>query len=185
MTEASTPRPSPTVPAAEAVGESLDQRVGRLVAAMGNAGFSAADRAALKRMTVGVAPPLAFYRLWLRTLDDDIPHAALTPAWMVIVSGLAIASSVAHRPDRGFGQALAESGWNEARLERLLSAGDESSTLKLASDALRYLAAKGEGFDWGQVARLLLARTDASQDAIHRRIATDYYRYQPRPDAKE
>jgi CRISPR system Cascade subunit CasB len=162
----------------------LHQFIGRLAAVLGAEHFPGADRAALKRMAPGNSPPLAFYRLWFRHLGDELPVVDQTPAWAVIVSGLAASSSQSHRPGRGLGQALAESGWHEARLERLLAA-DDGQQVKLAADALRFLAARGESFDWTQVARLLLTRSDEARDAIHRRIATDFYRHQPRPDTKE
>lgn len=176
---------APVRPTEAASEPSLYQRIGRLAAVLAAEHFPNSDRAALKRMTPGATPPLAFYRLWLRHLADELPSLEQTPAWMVIAAGLAAAPPQAHRPGRGFGQALAESGWHEARLERLLAADADGQQTKLAADALRFLAACGEAFDWSELGRLLLARSDDASDAIHRRIATDYYRHQPRPDTKE
>jgi CRISPR system Cascade subunit CasB len=187
MTETlAAPTPPATATATDAAAEaSLHQRIGRLAAVLSAEHFPGGDRAALKRMAPGAAPPLAFYRLWLRHLGDEPPTPEQTPAWVVIVAGLAAAPPPGHRPGRGLGQALADSGWHEARLERLLAAGADGQQARLAADALRFLAARGEAFDWTQLARLLLARSDDARDAIHRRIATDYYRHQPRPDTKE
>ncbi|MGE0373340.1 MAG: type I-E CRISPR-associated protein Cse2/CasB [Gammaproteobacteria bacterium] len=175
---------APAPPCSEAADPPLHQRIGQLAAVLGTDHFPAGDRAALKRMAPSSAPPLAFYRLWLRHLGDDVPVPDQTPAWTVIVAGLAGAPPRAHQPGRGLGQALAESGWHEARLERLLAAADAQQA-KLAADALRFLAARGERFDWTLLARLLLSRAGDARDAIHRQIATDFYRHQLRPDTKE
>lgn len=172
-------------PSTDTAGPTLHRRIGRLAAVLGADHFPGGDRAALKRMAPGTPPPLSFYRLWLRHLGDDVPAPDQTPPWAVIVAGLAGAPPQAHRPGRGFGRALAESGWHEARLERLLAAGDDGQQVKLTADALRFLAAHGESFDWTQVARLLLARADDARDAIQRQIATDFFRHQPRRDTKE
>lgn len=188
MTEApATPGFNPAISTqpAEVADRSLPQHIGRLAAVLGAAHFPGGDRAALKRMAPGVSPPLAFYRLWLRHLDETVPVPDQTPAWAVIVAGLSSSPPQAHRPGRGFGQALAECGWHEARLERLLAADDDGQLAKLVADALRFLASRGDSFDWTHVARLLLARTGDARDAIHRRIATDFYRHQPRTDTKE
>ena len=182
-TRAADAAPSPDP--AEAPARSLHQQVGRLAAVLGADHFPGGDRAALKRMTPGASPPLAFYRMWLRYLDDNVPAPDQTPAWVVIVAGLASSPPQVHRPGRGFGQALAESGWHEARLERLLAADDDGQQPKLVADALRFLAARGESFDWTHVTRLLLARADDPREAIQRRIATDFYRHQPRTDTTE
>lgn len=176
---------APASPHPDAADPPLHQRIRRLATILGADHFPAGDRAALRRMPLGTAPPLAFYRLWLRHLGDDVPAPDQTQAWAVITAGLAGASPQAHRPGRGFGQALAEGGWHEARLERLLAAADDGQQVKLTADALRFLAAHGEAFDWTQVARLLLARNDDAREAIHRQIATDFYRHQRHPDTKE
>ncbi|MDV7391551.1 type I-E CRISPR-associated protein Cse2/CasB, partial [Arthrospira platensis SPKY1] len=82
-----------------------------------------------------------------------------------------------HRPDRPLGLALAEDGYSEARLERLLAAQDDvlhTLTLRLA----RFLAAKGESVNWLDLANLLLAKDRDKQEAARLKIARDYYRYQ-------
>lgn len=173
--------PTPDEPS----GAPLHQRIGRLAAVLASSHVAGSDRAALQRMVPGTAPPLAYYRLWLRHLADEVPDTAQTGAWMLLAAGLAASHAQANRPGRGFGQALAESGWHEARLERLLAADVDGQQLKLAADGLRFLAARGETFDWVDLARLLLARTDRARDAIHRRIATDFYRKRPRTGTKE
>lgn len=166
-------------------GATLRDRIGRAAATIGATHFPASERASLRRMGPGSPPPLAFYRFWFRHFDDGAPDESQTSAWMVLLSGLAAAPPNAHLPSRGLGVALSDSGWNESRLERLLAAEGVDIREKLVSDALRFLASRGQRFDWSDVARLLLARSDAALDSIHRRIATDYYRHLSRAETKE
>jgi CRISPR system Cascade subunit CasB len=117
-------------------------------------------------------------------MEEELPPPFQTSAWALLVWGLANSGPNAHRADRGFGHALAESRFSEHRLERLLAA-DHPTILTLAAAAVRFLATKGEAFDWVQLARLLLVRDDALLEATQRSIATDYYRHLPRIPDKE
>jgi CRISPR system Cascade subunit CasB len=74
----------------------------------------------------------------------------------------------------GFGAALAESGFAEPRLERLLAA--DGPTLRvLVLRAVRFLASRGSPFDWTQLARLLLTRDPSKREQVNRQIAKDFY----------
>lgn len=156
----------------------LSTRIGRLAAAVAMPHYSNSDRAALKRHAPGQPPPLAFYRLWLRHLGAELPVEGQTSAWALLASGLAQMGGGAHRVGRGLGRALAESNYSEARLERLLAADDDSRE-RLFASLVRFLAAKGEGFDWLDAGRLLLTRDPGAREALHRHIATDFYRHLP------
>lgn len=158
----------------------LGSDVGRLAGLLASPHYPSGDRAALKRHAPGQPVPLAFYRLWLRHLGTDLPGPAQTGAWALLAWGLALSGAGAHRPDRSFGRALAEARCSEMRLERLLAAGDDLSRERLLAALVRLLATKGEAFDWTQVARLLLTRDVERREAVHRRIATDFYRHQTR-----
>jgi len=160
------------------ISEGLGARVARLVHLLASEHFPGADRAALKRYAPGQAPPLAFYRTWLRHLGEELPAEAETRAWALMAWGLAFMGTQAHRRNRPLGTALAESGYSEARLERLLAA-DSEARLDLFASLVRFLASKGEGFDWLDAARLLLTRDPDRRESTHRRIATNYYRRLP------
>lgn len=165
-----------------ASGEDFATKINRLARLLAGEHYPPGDRAALKRYAPGQTAPLAFYRLWLRHLDSDLPSGSQTSSWATLTWGLAISGTGAHRPGRSLGQALAESGYAEARLERFLGTRDELSRLRLFSSLARFLAAKGEAFDWLDAARLLLTRDTDKREAVHRQIATAYYRHLPRSE---
>ena len=168
-------------PSSSASAESPSALVCRLAGILANPHFPASDRAALKRHAPGQPPPLAFYRLWLRQLGADLPSEPQSAAWMLMAWGLAFTGAGAHRPDRPLGRALAECGYSESRLERLLAA-DSNSLEPLFASVVRFLAAKGESFDWRDAAHLLLVTDAHKRETIHRRIAATYYRHQPRTE---
>lgn len=173
---------SGTAAAPADVAEDLASRVNRLAAVLAAEHYPSGDRAALRRHAPGQPPPLAFHRLWLRHLHTELPHEAATGAWALLAWGLASSGPAAHRRGRPLGQCMAECGYSEARLERLLAAADDDMRLALAASLLRFVAAKGDAFDWVQLAQLLLTRDDEARERLHRRIATDYYRHLPRTD---
>lgn len=162
---------------------SLTTQITRMAGAIGAAHYATGERAALRRWAPGLPIPLAFYRLWLRHLGSDLPPEAHTLAWMTIAWGMANLDGTGHDAGRPFGQALAESGFAEGRLERLLSA-PEDVRLELFMSAVRFLAAKNARFDWREAAQFLLIRDAAKRENLHRRIAQAYYRHQPH-EAKE
>lgn len=132
------------------------------------------ERAALRRWAPGQPVPLAFYRLWLRHLGRELPPEPQTEAWMALTWGLATAGPDSHDPKRPWGQSLAESGYSEGRLERLLSA-PEGVRLDLYMNAVRFLTAKGEHFDWSEAAQFLLTQDPSKRDGLNRRIAAAYF----------
>ena len=157
-------------------GEGLAARVAKLAQVLSSPHFATADRIALKRYSPVKAPPLAFYRTWLRHLGDDLPNEAEIRSWALIAWGLAFMGPQAHRRDRALGAALAASGYSEARLERLLAAEAEAR-IDLFASLVRFLANKSESFDWVDAARLLLTRDPERLEAAYRRIAVAYYRH--------
>lgn len=169
--------PAPASPNAS----SLAGIVGRLAHAIAAEHYPNGDRAALRRWAFGQPLPLAFYRLWLRQIDGDLPPEAATDAWMLLAWSLATMGAQSHAPERPWGQALAEGGFAEGRLERLLSAPEDVRP-ELFMAAVRFLAAKGERFDLTEAARFLLTSDADKREAVHRRIAQAYYRHLPKND---
>jgi CRISPR system Cascade subunit CasB len=154
---------------------SLWASIAKIAGILASEHFSTGDRAALKRMAPDQPPPLAFYRFAFRELPENWErHRA---AWQTLTAAMALSSNHGnpHNPKRPLGRVLAEQGYSEARLERLLAAeGDTLNTLLLR--AARFLAAKGEAVDWADGARLLLTVSDDGREQIRREIAGDFYR---------
>lgn len=153
---------------------SLSSQIARLAKVLDSA--PTGDLAALRRWAPGNPIPMAFYRLWLRHANDDLPPEKLTEVWMAIVWAIATLGSKSHDPARPFGQALAESKFSEGRLERLLSA-PEDVRIDLFMSAMRFLAAKEARFNLVEAAQFLLTTDADKREALHRRIASAFFRY--------
>jgi CRISPR system Cascade subunit CasB len=153
----------------------LGSIVGGIAAVIDGEHFGTGERAALRRMRFDQPPPLTFYRFALKRLPANWDVSEdVRRDWMTLVAGIALMSPGGHRPDKPFGAALAEQGYSEARLERLLStAGDTRRELLLRT--LRFLSSKNASCDFVQVARLLHARDSDVLEQCRRRIARDFY----------
>lgn len=160
---------------------SLSSALARLAGVIGAPHYPAGDRAALRRWAPGQPVPLAFYRLWLRHVGGELPAEHQTDAWMLIAWVIAVLGGEAHDPKRPWGQALAEAGYSEGRLERLLSAHDDLRA-DLFMQAVRFLAAKGERFNLVQGAEYLLTEEPTKRETLNRRIAQAFYRHLPEHD---
>ena len=133
--------------------------------------FPTGERARLKRWSPGTAPGLAFYRFAFRYLPEGWERKQ--EAWMTLLTAVALMCPDPHRPDLPLGRALADTGYAEARLERLLAAeGDTLHTLLLR--AARFLRAKNASCNCTDFAYLLGLRGDPQRARL--RIARDYYR---------
>lgn len=153
---------------------SLASHIGHIASVIGSDRFPTGERATLRRMNPGQPPPLTFYRFALRHLPDRWERSL--PEWVTLVAGIALMSPHAHRLDHGLGRALAEAGYAEARLERLLAAdGDTRRTLLLR--ATRFVAARASPFNWVDAAQLLLVQEEEQRERLHRRIARDFYQH--------
>ncbi|WP_018234385.1 type I-E CRISPR-associated protein Cse2/CasB [Thioalkalivibrio thiocyanodenitrificans] len=154
----------------------LPALVGRIAALFSSAHYPSSDRAALKRWAPGQPTPLAYYRLWMCHLRQDPPSDSQTMAWSCVAWALASAGGASHQPSRPLGQALAEARFSEARLEQMLSAPEEVRA-RLCQAAVRFLAAKGERWNFSELAHYLLTRDAEKREAVNRRIASSYYRH--------
>ena len=153
----------------------LWNHIGHLAGVVGSTGFPNGDRAALRRMSPDQPPPLGFYRFAAHHLPEGWDRDAdAIKDWMTIVAGIAVMSPDAHQPRRGLGAALAEAGYAESRLERLLASEGDTRRLLLLR-AARYLSAKSARGNWVDGAHLVLVRSSDRREAVHRKIATDFY----------
>ncbi len=154
----------------------LYRTIGQIAAVLGSDRLPTGERAALRRMHPSQSVPLVFHRFSLRYLPADWDQTVeARKDWVTLVAGIALMSPNAHRPDLGLGKALAQTGYSEARLERLLAAeGDTRRALLLR--AARFLAAHATACNWVEGALLLLTRDPDKREAIHYRIAREFYR---------
>ena len=158
-------------------GQGLGAVLARVAAEVGRDTFPTGTRAALRRMRPEHPPPLAFYRF----ASDLLPGnwEAMLSEWVTLVAGVALMSPGAHQRSAAMGAVLAQEGYAEARLERLLSA--QGATLRtLALRCARFLASRGSPFDWMDMAWLLLARDPKRRERINRKIAKDFYLHRGR-----
>jgi CRISPR type I-E-associated protein CasB/Cse2 len=133
----------------------------------------------LKRYSPGQSLPLAYWRFWPRWLQQDAPPDAQSQDWALILAGMALMGRNAHQPKLTLGTVLAEQGYSEQRLERLLTADDASTRRQLFARTTRFLAAKGAAIDWLEAARFVLAGAELREVLAHH-IARDYYATQYR-----
>lgn|SRR5690554_6233312 len=152
--------------------ENLASRIAHLGGILASSQFPTGDRASLRRMSLDQPLPMTFYRFAHRHLPED--WELRWQDWVTLVAGMAIMSPKAHRPDRGLGRALAEAGYSEARLERLLAAEGDTRRLLLLRVA-RFASAKGTPFNWTDAARLLFTMESEKRENLHRQIARDFY----------
>ena len=152
--------------------ETLERQMGRIAGIISGDRFPTGERAALKRMAPGYPLPLPFYRFAFSYLPAGWEHAV--DDWTTLVAGVALMSPNAYSPQVGFGRALAEAGYSELRLERLLAAEYEVRRI-LFLRAIRFLASKSKAFNWAEGARFLLTRNEDRRETLNLRIARDFF----------
>jgi CRISPR system Cascade subunit CasB len=151
----------------------LEYTVGALARTLASAEFPPNERAMLRRMTPGRRAPLPFLRLAYRSLPED--WEARGREWMTLAAGIALMCPHPHRPDRPTGRALAEAGFSESRLERLLAVEGDTLSAHLLRTAY-FLGAKRTPVNWADFARLLLAWDEDEKESVRLQIARDFYR---------
>ena len=152
--------------------ETLERKMGRIAGVISSDRFPTGERAALRRMAPGQPLPLCFYRFAFSYLPPGWEHAL--EQWTTLIAGIALMSPNAYSPRVGFGRALAEAGYSELRLERLLAA-EHNVQRTLFLRAIRFLAAKTEPFNWAEGARFLLTRDEEKREILNLRMARDFY----------
>jgi CRISPR system Cascade subunit CasB len=158
---------------------SISELVQRIAALLAHGGgmLTTGDAATLRRMDPRhVDAP--FLKLVGLVLDAQLPvdpaaREPLETRWAAIVVGLAHLG-VLHRPGVHLGAALADAGFSELRLVRLLRADEERLIDDLPAVA-RFLSARGVAADWTDAARLLLSAGRSDDETVRRHLARDYY----------
>ena len=144
--------------------------------------------AELRRISESDLPP-AFWKLYL--MDRVVPPEWREPkgrpdvrvdrAWAFLIRAMAEMAPNPHSFERGFGSALARTGYSEERFVRLLRAEDSDLAREVHS-AGAWLARKGlSQVNWEHPAHLLFGPTGVmgirTQFVIHT-LARDYFRAQ-------
>lgn len=139
------------------------------------------ERAELRRMRPSALPPGAFWHVMARLVEPHHSAPSSEPErsrwedrWATVLSGMA---QLPHNRDRRPGQTLAETGFHELRLRRLLRASGGRLADELLNTA-RFLASEGGGLDWRQVARLVHHDPQVAPEranVVRRHIARDYF----------
>lgn len=151
--------------------------------------FTSGDVAELRRMNPSRPASSAFWNLMLRYRITDPDSARddnvqVEQAWGQIMAAIAKATRVGaeettgpHNPAIPLGRALALAGYHEARLQALLNA-DPRHVQRLADNAAHFLNSKGQDYNCGDLARLMLSplRSKAQRDADRTYIARHYHR---------
>jgi CRISPR type I-E-associated protein CasB/Cse2 len=154
---------------------SLAGTIARIHSSMANA-LSAGDVAALRRLEPSAPGGSAFWRLVPEQVivETGLPTEEAERRWGVIVSSLALAGG-RHRLRARLGEALAQVGLSEGRLDRLLRARGPRlhDEVRIAA---RRLDTRARDADWTEVARLVL---DEDDERARRNVARDYYRSTP------
>lgn len=160
----------------------LKSIVGRLAHLLEH-GCSPGDLAALRRLDPADPSAPAFFKVTASVLadalpDGDEPRMEAERRWAAVLCAMATANGL-HRPGRPLGSALAEAGFAELRLTRLLRArGDQMFPAVRA--AAQFLAAKVEPFDATDLVRLVLSESRADEEKARRDVARSYFGTQPK-----
>lgn len=171
-------QPAPAEPEPALEEDTLAARVRRIGAAIAHE-LSPGDVAALRRLGPGDVAVPAFWKLAASCLVEALPQGGeardlAERRWAAIASGMAVTAGL-HRAGRRAGAALAEAGYSELRLERLLRAQGDQLLVEVRG-AARFLAAKAVELDWAELAALVLADPDEpSGDAVRRGLARAYF----------
>ena len=149
----------------------FNQTVVRIAHVLASDDFPPGDRAKLRRLSASAPPSVAFLRFAFAHLPEGWERRQ--ELWQTLVAGVALMYPQQHDASRPLGRALAEAGYAEARLERLLAAQDDTRRTLLLR-AIRFLRAKNMGCRFSDFAHLL--GLGDNPEAASQRIARDYFR---------
>lgn len=159
---------------------SLEPIIAGIARALSSRAVGSGDLAELRRLDVHAPDKPAFWRIVAAYVDPGRQTAgfslAAESAWAIVLSNMARMAPSPHDPRRSVGRALAEAGFHELRLMRLLRTHGHGFS-DVVRRACGFLAARGDAVNWVELAALILTTDRDRAEAIRRRIARDYYNY--------
>lgn len=151
--------------------------VGRIVQALEKQ-LAPGDIAALRRLEPSDPAAPAFFKVAASVLDGILPDGEdarldAERRWAAVLCSMSVTNGL-HLFGRPLGSALADAGFTELRLTRLLRArGDQVFTALRA--AAQFLASKAQPFDPADLARLVLSEGRPDEEKVRRAIARSYF----------
>jgi len=138
---------------------------------------SSGDRAELRRISPDRPFTPALWKLLLDMGQHEAPEwisqERWERRWATLLMGLAFCAEL-HDYNRRLGSALAEAGYSELRLVRLLRAEGEQLEAYIRRLA-QYLHSKQQPANWGEVANLLFYQSGETAEKIRLQIARSYF----------
>jgi CRISPR type I-E-associated protein CasB/Cse2 len=148
--------------------------IGRLAGRL--AALGTGPRADLRRLRADATDrwrSAAFYRIYADAISpDQTGDDEHQRRWAMILAGM---TKLDHHFGCNAGAALADNGFSERRLVRLLDADQDHLAAELRA-LVSFLAAKGAAVNWTDLADLVLSCGGERHDAVRRRLAAAYYR---------
>jgi len=141
--------------------------------------FDPGQTAALRRLDPACPTHAAFWyglEKFVVPKFTERPSIASEPAWALLMRAMALMAPDPHQPGENAGAVLAEVGYSELRLERLLRARSVDELTRPLTEAARFLRAKGRSIDWVHLAPIVTARADGeTAEKARRSIARAYF----------
>ncbi|MEO5349246.1 MAG: type I-E CRISPR-associated protein Cse2/CasB [Magnetococcus sp. YQC-3] len=162
---------------------SLEGKIRALAARMSRrpeeGGLGTGEMAELRRWRYGGEIQPSAWRLLARHCHtpQGVMGMVLENRWLALLAGMAHMSPNPHRPGANPGRVLAEAGYSETRLHKLLNSQDEAF-LDAVDRTCRFLRAKGAAVDWTRFAPLILTLDPEKAESHRRDLARDYFSHQ-------
>lgn len=154
----------------------ISRIVGSIRAALTKGIIGPGEAADLRRLNPESPDCPAF---WHAMTTWIAPEKRLSPEqetrWAIILSGMVRMTAYLNAEGMSPGRALAEAGFNEGRLTRLLRTIDIGSLAVQIRRISGFLSSKGIPVNWIDFAYFILTTDSDKREERNRRVARDYY----------
>ena len=156
--------------------DKISQIIGQVTMALTRGLLGPGETAELRRIDPERPSCPAFWRVmtvWIA------PEKRLSPEqenrWAMILSGMARMKPLLSLPGRTLGKALAEAGFTERRLARLLRTTDAKNLADQVRRITGFLVSQGVPINWIDFAYFILTTDPEKREEKNRSVAADYY----------